>query len=157
MHHDTSIRLAREEMAEALKKLERDLETPLVAGEAGPWTAHVQRAIADFAQLMRKHLADAHREQFEEMIANDPPKARQVAQLQETDQKLEEQFAKLKAHIDSVVRRADQAGGDEAPIRKEIEHLSAAGLAFVVEFRKQEVQIQTWFLESLNRDRGDAD
>ncbi|MBE7465902.1 MAG: hypothetical protein HS116_20700 [Planctomycetes bacterium] len=147
----------KDDWSEALKTLELNLQTPLIPGEAANWAAKVQVACDELAMRMRALIHVQHREQFEEMISNDPQKVRQVEGLRDEDYHLVRQFAKLRTNAARLRQRAELAGGDEAPLKENLEDLIEEGLACIVAFRKQEVRIQNWFMESLSRDRGDVD
>jgi hypothetical protein len=46
---------------------------------------------------------------------------------------------------------------DEEKAQQHVKKLVDEGMAFVARVRKQEVAIQTWFVEAFNRDRGAGD
>ena len=146
-----------QEIRDALEELELALETPLVPGEAENWIAAVEAACQATGDVLQRQIAVAHKQQFAEIIEQDPGLQSRVEELQAGDEKSLEMFASFRAHIERLRPKVAALEPDEGRLEERLKALSEEGLEFVVHARSQETAVTTWFVESFNRERGGGD
>ena len=145
------------ELKTALERFETCLETPVVAGELIAWFDEAQTAWADAAAQIHQHATEIHSRQYKQIAKEDPELLPLVEKLRAEDEAIDED----RDEFDRVLRRcAEQAPKfepDEERIAGHTKALVDEGIALVNRVRKQEVAVQTWFVEAFTRDRGVAD
>ena len=141
----------------ALTLLETALLTPIVSGELEPWVATVQRALSETAQAVCHQLDMVHPTQLTEIGRRDPEMLPRVEQLREQDQQVHQAVAQLQERSSALDARAERVGSDEARVRDHLPAFIELGLATILQVRKQETTVQTWFVESFQRDKGVVD
>ena len=139
-----------------LKLFETALETPLVPGELETWLETVERAYRQSESELRERLTDEHRRQLKQVQEQDAELSARVQELRETDQELLDRLERLGRHLRALRERGD-GDGETQCVDRSAERLADEGLKFVIDVRKQEAAINTWFLEAFQRDRGVAD
>lgn len=145
------------ELREALETFETALATPVVAGELASWSDGAQKAWNELSVQIHYHLGHLHPRQFQQIAGEDPEMHACVEKLKAEDAKVEQDREALGRIVTRVAAHAPKFERDEEKIRQHTQHLIDTGLAFVARIRKQEIAIQTWFMEAFNRDRGVAD
>ena len=146
-----------DEYRAALDKLETSLNTPIVAGELADWAGVVSNTWADATEQIVRQIQEVHPRQFEEMADADPEMLSRVETLKTEDDEIEQDRDSFQRHLARVVEHAPSFERDEEKIKSYTTSLMDTGLALVQRARKQEVALQTWFVEAFNRDRGVAD
>jgi hypothetical protein len=146
-----------DEFRAALDQLETSLSTPIVAGELVDWAKVVQDSWQNASDQICRQLTDVHPRQYQEMADADPEMLACVEKLQAEDREIDEERDSFHRHLARVVEHAPKFERDEEKIRDYTTSLIDAGLALIQRARKQEVALQTWFVEAFNRDRGVAD
>jgi uncharacterized membrane protein YccC len=139
-----------------LKALEAALESPLVPGELDTWLETVEQAFQQAEGELRERLSNEHRRQLKQVQKQDAELSTRVEELGETDQELLDRLEHLGRHLRALRERGD-GDGETQRVDRSAERLSEEGLKFVIDVRKQEAAINTWFLEAFQRDRGVAD
>jgi hypothetical protein len=139
-----------------LETFETRLATPIVSGELQAWARAVAEAWTVVAPEVRRHCDHHHRDQYARMTEEDPELLPRVEKLQTEDEAIRREIATLTAAVERLVVRAEKVEPHEGRLDVEVEALGEQGVAFINRVRKQEVAVQTWFLEAFNRDRGVA-
>ena len=147
---------ADEQLRTALETFETRLATPIVSGELASWTTAALAAWTALAPPVNQSL-DRHREQFQQIAAEDAELLPTVQKLKDEDDAIRHEIRGLTDAVAQVARRAEQVEPHEGKLDREVEALTTRGVAFLNRVRKQEVATRAWFMEAFNRDRGVAD
>jgi hypothetical protein len=145
------------ELRAALEAFETALETPLVSGEHATWSERVLETWSALKARIDRQMDELHPQLFDEILENDAELAQRIEQMRAEDEALRRELHLLDARIATLSRRTPFAERDELRTTDEREDLANDGIAFVVRMRKQEVAVQTWFVEAFNRERGTGD
>lgn len=140
----------------AITAFETSLNTPIVSGELDEWVAEVQKTWAEASVQIQYDTQHLHARQFQEMTKVDPELLPRVDLLKKEDVGIEQQWEQLKQAITRTAQHLPKLEPDEEKAEKHVKQLVDEGLAFVARVRKQEVAIETWFVEAFNRDRGES-
>ena len=146
-----------QELRNALDAFETALATPVVAGELAAWSVAALEDWNELSAQVHYHVGHMHPRQYQQISHEDPEMLACVEKLKAEDTKIEQDREAFNRMIVRVVAHAPKFERDEEKIRVHTQHMIDAGLAFVSRVRKQEIVIQTWFMEAFNRDRGVAD
>src|SRR5215212_9416873 len=146
-----------DELKTALSTFETSLLTPTVSGELATWLEEVQKIWDEASTQIHYHLKHLHPRQFDEMSKQDPELLPKIEQLQAEDEAIEQQRAQLSQLIGRVGQHAPKLEPDEEKAQKYTKSIVDQGTAFLTQVRKQEVAVQTWYVEAFNRDRGAVD
>jgi hypothetical protein len=146
-----------DELKTALSAFETSLETPVVSGELTEWLDAVKQAWAELSAKVHYQAKHDHPRQYEQMSKEDPELLPRVEQLQAEDAAIEQDREKLNQLVSRTTAHAPKLEPDEEKAQHHTKKLIDDGMAFVTRVRKQEVAIQTWFVEAFNRDLGTAD
>jgi hypothetical protein len=141
----------------ALARLELCLETPLVPGELEVWTSQLEKATAEVSEQLHAALGKDHPQRLAQISQDDPGLSRCVVQLKEGDHESLRRLNAFQAHLHTLVQKAGDFEPNELPIEDALKRFIAEGLALVIHVRKQEVALDTWMSEALDRDRGVVD
>jgi len=141
----------------ALSALETSLATPLISGELADWLAVVADSWATAKQQVQHHSEVEHPSQFQQIGSEDPELLPRVEQLQAEDAAIQQDCQALDHSVSRIASHAPKLETDEEKAQHHIKKLVDEGMAFVTRVRKQEVALQTWFVEAFNRDRGAVD
>jgi hypothetical protein len=144
-------------LTSSLAQLETALLTPIVSGELEPWVAAMQRALSQAMVALRHQLDVVHPAQLAEIGRRDPEMLPRVEQLREQDQQVRDAVAQLQERSSTLDSRAERVGSDEARVRDHLPAFIELGLATILQVRKQETTVRTWFVESFQRDKGVVD
>ena len=142
---------------EAMGALEGQLETPVLPGEAVGWLERAHELALAAREEFTANMRANHEELLEAIGEEDVELLPRVQQLQETDQALRirwEQFVRTAKNLEEVTSEGEP---DETKFAEHFEELSNDGLKLIIESRGQEKAITAWFVESVNRERGDVD
>ncbi len=145
------------QLTTALESLEKRLETPIVPGELSSWVDQAVSALDEVSQLLKRHITENHPKQLNEILVQDKGLAARVEQLQEADVALVEQLVEVRRIADVLRANSERLEPDEAPAEDLNQALVDQGLQLIIEIRKQESAISTWYLEAFHRDRGVVD
>ena len=146
-----------QEVRDALEELELSLQTPLVPGELENWIRAVETACQATGDVLQRQIAVVHRQQFAEMLQQDPGMQPRVDELQAGDEKTQEMFASFRDRVERLAPKVLAVDADEGRVEERLKALSEQGLEFVGHARSQETATNTWFMEAFNRERGGGD
>ena len=148
---------AEDELKTALSAFETSLATPVVSGELTEWLDTVKQSWAEVLAKSHYQTKHEHPRQFEQISKQDPELLPRVEQLQAEDDAIEHDGETLSQIVSRTTAHAPKLEPDEEKAQHHTKRLVDEGMAFIVRMRKQEVAIQTWFVEAFNRDRGAGD
>jgi len=146
-----------DELKTALTSFETSLLTPSVSGELPSWLEEVQKTWAEASTQVHYYAKHLHPRQYDEMGKQDPELLPRVDLLAAEDEAIEREREQLSQLIGRVGEHAPKFEPDEEKADKYVRSLVDSGTAFLIRVRKQEVAIQTWYVEAFNRDRGPVD
>jgi hypothetical protein len=141
----------------SLAAFETSLLTPRVSGELGPWLEQVQKTWEEASAQIHYHLKHLHPRQYEEISKQDAELLPRIDQLRAEDDAIEHQRGQLSQSIGRLGQHAPKLEPDEEKAQKHINLIVSAGTVFLIQVRKQEVAVQTWYVEAFNRDGGAVD
>jgi hypothetical protein len=141
----------------ALSAFETSLATPVVSGELAEWVDAVQKTWTEASAQIHYEIRHRHPRQYEQISKEDPELLPRVEQLQAEDRAIEEDREKLNHAVSRTAQHVPKLEPDEEKAQQHTKKLVDEGIAFIARVRKQEVAIQTWFVEAFNRDRGAVD
>jgi hypothetical protein len=145
---------AENELKDSLAVLETSLATPLVSGELADWLDTVNGAWAKVSAHIQDWFEHGHASQFEQIAAADPELLPRVEQLQAEDAAIEQARQAFDQTMTRTALHVPKLEPDEEKAQQHVKKLIDEGMALVTRVRKQEVAVQTWFVEAFNRDRG---
>lgn len=146
-----------DEFRRALEAFEMAVETPFVPGELERWIASVDECLQRLTPLLEDRLNRIHQQEFAEISQEDPGLQSRVDALRQQDRENLEQAAHFEELIPRIKLAIDRVEPDEARVIAMLEDFVEDALHFVIEARRQEVAIRTWFVEAFERDRGTID
>jgi hypothetical protein len=144
-------------LRESLDKLEVALTTPIIAGELADWLLELRTLWEDASAQLHAALERDHPRQHQQISKEDQEMFATVEKLQAEDAAIAEESECFGRLLARVAEHAPKFERDEEKIRSHTDALLNTGLALVVRIKKQEVALQTWFIESFTRDRGTGD
>jgi chromosome segregation ATPase len=145
------------EVHDALEVFETSLNTPVVSGELEDWTVALKSSWDRVQPAIQRQLDGPHRSQIKEIGKQDPELLPRVEQLKQEDEQIAQQLRNLSARIEKLSVYAPRIEPNEGKVQDDLTNLIEEGMALVNRVRKQEVGIQTWFMEAFNRDLGTGD
>jgi hypothetical protein len=145
------------DLKSALDSFEVSLATPMVSGELADWLQQVELAWSKLSDLLHNHIEHSHVEQFSQIEEQDLELLPKVEQLRAEDKSILEECDALNRAVARTTSQAPKLEPDEEKARQHTKSLVDAGIALVTRVRKQEVALQTWYVEAFNRDRGAVD
>jgi hypothetical protein len=140
-----------------LDAFEVSLNTPVVSGELADWLEHLGVAWSKLAGHVRHHVEQTHADQFAQIEQQDPELLPKVEQLHTEDNAILEECDALDRMVATTTTHAPKLEPDEEKAQQHTKALVDAGIALVTRVRRQEVALQTWYVEAFNRDRGAVD
>jgi septal ring factor EnvC (AmiA/AmiB activator) len=140
-----------------LARFETSLETPVVPGELPNWVASVRKSCEALGALQSKEIQEAHAQQLEEISEEDVALAPRIEAIKSKDEELVIQRDELESQLRTLSNQAKRAEPNEATLDDRIAEITAQGLKFVIDSRKQDTSLTTWHAEAFNRDRGVGD
>jgi hypothetical protein len=146
-----------DDLMAVLTKFETSLLTPTISGELPTWFEEVQKSWEESSAQIHFHVKHLHPRQYDEISKQDPELLPRIDQLQTDDDAIEQQRAQLAQSIGRVGQHVPKMEPDEEKAQKYVKSIVDAGTAFLIQVRKQEVAVQTWYVEAFNRDRGAVD
>jgi hypothetical protein len=145
------------DLKNALSALETSLATPLVSGELSDWLDNAKQTWAKASAQIQDCIEHGHPTQLEQIGNADPELLPRVEQLQAEDAAIEQDRQAFDQAVSRVAVHAPKLEPDEEKAQQHVKKLVDEGMALLARVRKQEVAIQTWFVEAFNRDRGAGD
>ena len=142
---------------QSLAELEESLESPRIPGELETWAREVARRAADFDTVFEQRVAARHADSFGDIERNDAELMRRVELMRSEDDRLRAASRSVAADAEDLVRRASELEPDEDTARRDVERLTQEGLDTVIAARKQELAVNAWLVESMDRVRGGQD
>lgn len=144
-------------MPEVLAVLERCLETPIVPGELELWLKETRAAAEQAQTSLSQELNERHPDVLAEIEENCPELAPHLEQIRAGDRSSSEMLRCLQGRLLALALRFRNGEPDEQSGDGDLGAAIVAGLQFVIHARTQEVAIETWLTESLERDHGTVD
>jgi hypothetical protein len=152
-----SVQELQHELRDALTKLETALGTPVLAGELTDWVQSVRKELGKCVNTLCGALAQAHGQQYADILQQDLEMARQVEQLKQEDAAILEDVKRFGEELDCLAVVAKAVGRHESQAQEMTDRTVQSGLMLVARIRKQETAITTWLVEAYQRDRGIVD
>jgi hypothetical protein len=146
-----------DELKPALSQFETDLMRPIVSGELAAWIEVVKKSWTETSAQVHYQVKHLHPRQYDEMGKQDPELLPRIDLLTAEDNAIEEEREHFALAVARVVGHAAAMEPDEEKAEKHIKQLVDDGIAFLTRVRKQEVAVQTWYIEAFDRDRGAVD
>src|SRR4051794_24307564 len=146
-----------DDLMAVLTKFETSLLTPTISGELPSWLEEVQKSWEEASAQIHFHIKHLHPRQYDEISRQDPELLPKIEQLQAEDEAIEQQREQLSQSIGRVGQHVLRMEPDEEKAHKHTKAIVDSGTAFLIQVRKQEVAVQTWYVEAFNRDRGAVD
>ena len=141
----------------SLSAFESQLHIPVIPGELQSWAEAAADALSTLAPLIRHQINEHHREQFRDIRSEDAGLAARIDRLEIEDKSVIAELDELQHLCDRLCERAGQIEPDEQRVKHAVNDLINKGISLVLRVRKQEMAIQTWFVEAFSRDRGKVD
>ena len=92
-----------------------------------------------------------------EIAKQDPELRPRIDQLRAEDEAIEQRREQLAQSIGRGGQHVPKMEPDEEKAQKYTKAIIDGGTTFLIQVRKQEVAVQTWFVEAFNRDGGAVD
>jgi hypothetical protein len=148
---------SQDDLNAVLAKFETSLLSPTISGELPSWLEEVQKSWEETSAQIHYYIKHVHPRQFDEIAKQDPELLPRIEQLQAEDEAIEQQRAQLSQSIGRVGQHAPKLEPDEEKAQRYVKSIVDDGTAFLIRVRKQEVAVQTWYVEAFNRDGGAVD
>ncbi len=145
------------ELKASLVQFETFLDTPMMAGELVDWVSELRRTWSDFSTYVRRHLTELHPRLYQQISNQDPELLPRTEKLQAEDGEIAKDSDTFDRLVDHFAEHAPRFEPDEEKIANHAKSLVEKGIALVNRVRRQEVAVQTWFVEAFTRDCGVAD
>ena len=145
------------ELLQALERFESHLDTPIVPGELPDWLRSIQRGCQRARIALIREFDEVHPELFNEIEEQDPGLIQRVEQMQDTDGDLWKRCLEIESLWQTMGPRAEQAEPHESQLHPRIDELTGRSLKWIVDVRRQEQTVKTWYVEAFQRDRGVVD
>lgn len=142
---------------EQLSALEEVLAEPLVPGELTEWAAAVASATIKVEETLDRELRQLRPQQYETILREDAALAPRVEEMQRADNANILAARRLAKQLSTISEHAAQQQAAETAFQERVNDLVETGLRLVVDVRKQEAAVDTWFQEAFQRDRGVGD
>ena len=156
-HPTTKPDKSHDDLKTVLTTFETNLLTPSVSGELESWLEGVQKSWEEASTQIHFHVKHLHPRQYDEISKQDSELLPRIEQLQAEDEAIEQQREQLSQSIGRVGQHVPKMEPDEEKAQKYTKSIVDQGNAFLTQVRKQEVAVQTWYVEAFNRDGGAVD
>jgi hypothetical protein len=141
----------------AVANFETCLLTPIVSGELAAWVAEAEKSWVEASAQIHYHLKHLHPRQYDEISKQDPELLPRLELLKAEDEAIEQHREQISNGIARVSQHLPKMEPDEEKAQKHTKALVDDASAFLARVRKQEVAVQTWYVEAFNRDGGAVD
>ena len=145
------------ELKTALADFETSLGTPIVSGDLAAWAEVAKKAWDEASAQLHYHVKHLHPRQYDEISQQDPELLPRIESLKAEDDAIEQQREQIAQVVNRVAQHVPKLEPDEEKAQGHVKTLVDDGTAFLARARKQEVAVQTWYVEAFNRDRGAVD
>lgn len=140
-----------------LASFERCLMTPVIPGELPGWLLAARDACRQTRQLFRAEVDGPHSQLLREIVDQDSELVPRAEELRAEDTRLLTELDNLHVTAEHLCELAERAEPNEARLDEHVEDFTASATDFVMQCRRHEIALTTWFMEAFNRDRGIAD
>lgn len=137
---------------QAIEALEHSLNATRIPGELSDWLGPVQSALAQTRHVLRGEAAPRHRRDFAEIAKNPTFKPKQE-QLRSEDEALLASIVDTESLASQAGEMLTRSHGQLEDVTM-LEEIGERLHAIVIRLRSQEQAIDTWVMESVNRDEG---
>jgi septal ring factor EnvC (AmiA/AmiB activator) len=141
----------------ALANFEHCLETPLVPGEMAQWLEAASDACQQAAAWFQCEVARGHDELLQDIENQDMELAPRVEELKANQQSLQTHWTSLDASLEALCKACQNSDPQEGTLDGAIQRFTERALKLVIQTRKHEAALTTWYIEAFNRDRGEVD
>ena len=141
----------------ALRELERNLETPVVPGEMAAWSRSLLKSLKATGLSLQEIVHDVHEERFRQISEQDPALLPRVVKLRQEDQQLMRDFEDVARLAAGLEPENEDVQSETPDVDDALDSLVKSGIAFVIRARTQEAALSTWHMEAFQRDRGVGD
>ncbi len=148
-------KIAESQFLATLRKLESRLEVPIVPGELAGWPTIASKSSLEVSEQFRS-LIDKHNDSFEAILEHDLELASRVAEMRKRDQDLMQKTRQCASRLSDLANKSIELK-NESELEAETDEMTRVALGIIIELRKQESAITTWYMEAFNRDRGVGD
>ena len=142
---------------ERVAALEDALSVPQVPGELSDWAENACQAAQQLAQALEVELSELRGQQFGDILKQDPALAPRVEEMRRADTEQLHVCQRLAKQLCTIEDQSEKRSEAETSLHERVAHLTECGLRLVVDLRKQDAAIDTWFQEAFQRDRGEGD
>jgi chromosome segregation ATPase len=146
-----------DDLKTALAAFETSLLTPRVSGELVTWLEQVQKTWEEASAQVHYRLKHVHPRQYDEISKQNSELLPRTDQLRAEAGAIEDERAQLAESIGRLAQQVPKLEPDEEAAQMCIKSIVDQGTAFLTQVRKQEVAVQTWYIEAFNRDCGSVD
>lgn len=146
-----------EDFSALLEQLETCAVRPVVPGELPKWLAELHRNAAAVAKSYGTNVKSEHQRMLAEISNQDLGLAARCDELSDSHRQLGVSWQQLVERSQQLKTEGKRTELYEVKLERQVESLRDVTLKLVIETRKHEASIATWFAESFNRDRGVAD
>lgn len=143
--------------SEAISQLETELLTPVVPGELEGWFDRVSKGAEMVSAALWQHTETLFNSDYPEIAEQDSELMGQVEQLIRDDTACLNQLAELLDELTRLRQFAPKCEPNEAMMRNSLEAFIQKSLNWVILAKRQQKARETWFAESLYRERGGGD
>lgn len=144
------------DLHQALEEFENLLETPVIPGELPEWCRSTAAACTAVHELLMRKLDD-HVSIYKLIEQEDPSLESHVEVMRQEDETLRIESRRFLDEFARTASLAEAAEPNEGVVERIADGIADRAIQFVIAIRKQEKAVATWYVESLERDRGDKD
>ncbi|UUO04767.1 hypothetical protein M4951_15375 [Blastopirellula sp. J2-11] len=144
------------DLHQALEQFENVLETPVVPGELPEWCQSAMTCCVSVHQLLLRKLDD-HVSIYLQIEQEDPSLESHVQTMREEDDTLKSESEHFVDEFTRAAATAEVAEPNENLVQQLAGEIADRAIQFIIAVRKQERAVATWYVESLERDRGNKD
>ncbi|MCC9608746.1 hypothetical protein LOC68_08725 [Blastopirellula sp. JC732] len=144
------------DLHQALEDFENLLETPIIPGELPEWCQSAQSNCVTVQESLLKKLKD-HVSIYKQIELEDPSLESHVLTMRAEDERLRTESEHFLSEFTRAAATAEIAEPNEGLVEQLAGEIADRAIQFIIAIRKQEHAVATWYIEALERDRGDKD
>jgi len=144
-------------LQDTMQRLEMAILAPVVSGELPAWIRNVEESAATFAVDWTRQLHSVMHVQYREIAKSDAELLPMVDKMIETDQQLQESFARFHEELHELSRQGAEVGWQETKLAGRCKAIEERGTRLILQIKKQQAAAATWLSEAVYRDRGTMD
>jgi hypothetical protein len=141
----------------AVDELETIVVTPIMSGDIAIWITALQQTWKEAAAQIHYEAKHERPRQYEEIANQDPELLPRIEILRSEDAAIEEERERLNHAVSRIADHTAQLEPDEERAARLIARVAEELTAFIARVRKQNVVVQTWYVEAFSRDHGAVD